>query len=402
MSHPGTTVRSWLPCRRSAGFSAPMMRPRLRSGSRSRPISSCNSTTSCCANGRSRVATTPVRLSGVVTQVRARHEGARFDSDVFLIEDGVLPAQTIEAAEVLTTRVEPEVFVPPTPGHRGAARHGRRTRPGPVLRPHGTQAADRSRPRRRRAVRRTSTSSTGTRGAHVNISGISGVATKTTYATFLLYSLFNSGVLGDDATNTHALDLQRQGRRPLVPRPRQRAARRRAARSVPHPSGSCPGAFKQVDVYAPPRKGDAARGARRRDPPAGRAQLLLDARGVHRGRPAAVRVRRRRRRPSAVHDGRAQRVRRAAPQRRARPTTARGRSTAARCCARTASSSTSSSTRSATNSTRAEWAGTATGLGTVNAFVRRLLSSQRSLDRLVRADVARAQRSIASRPTARR
>src|SRR5262249_46427412 len=57
-----------------------------------------------------------VRMSGVVTQVRARHEGARFDSDVFLIEEGVLPAQPVEAAEVVTTRVEPEVFVPPTPG----------------------------------------------------------------------------------------------------------------------------------------------------------------------------------------------------------------------------------------------------------------------------------------------
>ena len=34
-----------------------------------------------------------VRLSGVVTQVRARQEGARFDSDVFLIADGVLPAR---------------------------------------------------------------------------------------------------------------------------------------------------------------------------------------------------------------------------------------------------------------------------------------------------------------------
>ena len=45
----------------------------------------------------------------------------------------------------------------------------------------------------------------GTRGAHINISGISGVATKTTYATFLLYSLFTSGVLGAEATNTKAL-----------------------------------------------------------------------------------------------------------------------------------------------------------------------------------------------------
>jgi hypothetical protein len=44
---------------------------------------------------------------------------------------------------------------------------------------------------------------------------------------------------------------------------------------------------------------------------------------------------------------------------------------------------------------RREWAGAATGMGTVNAFVRRLLSSQRALDRLVRADVPeRAQHRI--------
>ena len=57
-----------------------------------------------------------VTVSGVVSQIRARHEGARFDSDVFLVEDGILPAQTSEVAEVLTTRVEPEIFVPPLPG----------------------------------------------------------------------------------------------------------------------------------------------------------------------------------------------------------------------------------------------------------------------------------------------
>ena len=57
-----------------------------------------------------------VRMYGVVSQVRARHEGARFDSDVFLIEDGVLPAEVSEAAKVQTTRFEPELFVPPRPG----------------------------------------------------------------------------------------------------------------------------------------------------------------------------------------------------------------------------------------------------------------------------------------------
>ena len=58
----------------------------------------------------------PVLTSGIVTQVRARHEGASFGSDVFLISDGVLPARVQEIAEVSTTRVEPEVYVPPSPG----------------------------------------------------------------------------------------------------------------------------------------------------------------------------------------------------------------------------------------------------------------------------------------------
>src|SRR5262245_52869916 len=57
-----------------------------------------------------------VSMYGVVTQVRARHEGARFDSDVFLIAGGVLPADVSEAALVQATRFEPEVFVPPLPG----------------------------------------------------------------------------------------------------------------------------------------------------------------------------------------------------------------------------------------------------------------------------------------------
>ena len=57
-----------------------------------------------------------VRVYGVVSQVRARHDGLRFDSDVFLVADGVLPADVSEAAQVQSTRFEPEVFVPPRPG----------------------------------------------------------------------------------------------------------------------------------------------------------------------------------------------------------------------------------------------------------------------------------------------
>lgn len=58
----------------------------------------------------------PVMTCGIVTQVVARHEGASFDSDVFLISEGVLPAEMQETAEISTTRVEPECYVPPRPG----------------------------------------------------------------------------------------------------------------------------------------------------------------------------------------------------------------------------------------------------------------------------------------------
>src|SRR5215469_15795761 len=58
----------------------------------------------------------PVQVSGVVTNVEAVHEGARFASDVFLIRQGALPAEIAEVAQVSVTRVEPEVYVPPMPG----------------------------------------------------------------------------------------------------------------------------------------------------------------------------------------------------------------------------------------------------------------------------------------------
>ena len=75
----------------------------------------------------------PVLTSGIVTQVRARHEGASFGSDVFLISDGVLPARIQEIAEVSTTRVEPEIYVPPRPGEVVRRATGAGERSGSVL-----------------------------------------------------------------------------------------------------------------------------------------------------------------------------------------------------------------------------------------------------------------------------
>jgi DNA helicase HerA-like ATPase len=152
----------------------------------------------------------PVVTSGVVTQVRARHEGASFGSDVFLIADGVLPAHVQEIAEITTTRVEPEVYVPPLPGAE-------------VRRATGTERdqalyfdrMERTVPvglgRDGDPVYVNVDFLDGTRGGHVSISGVSGVATKTSFALFLLYALFRSGVLGRRSVNAKALVFSVKG-----------------------------------------------------------------------------------------------------------------------------------------------------------------------------------------------
>ncbi len=152
----------------------------------------------------------PVLTSGVVTQVRARYEGASFASDAFLISDGVLPAQVQEIAEVATTRVDPECYVPPRPGE-------------PVRRATGAERAqalyfDRMHSKVAVGCGRDGEPIylnleflDGTRGGHVSISGVSGVATKTSFALFLLHSIFRGGALGNKAVNAKALVFSVKG-----------------------------------------------------------------------------------------------------------------------------------------------------------------------------------------------
>ncbi|HEY7072893.1 MAG TPA: ATP-binding protein, partial [Acidimicrobiales bacterium] len=151
-----------------------------------------------------------LRISGIVSQVRATHEGARLDSDVFLVADGVLPAQVSEAAQVLATRFEPEVFVPPLPGEEVRKAAGAE-RDDALLFSEMRQKLPAGLSRDDEPFYLNLEFLDGTRGAHVNISGVSGVATKTSYATFLLYSLFHSGVLGTEAANTKALIFNVKG-----------------------------------------------------------------------------------------------------------------------------------------------------------------------------------------------
>src|SRR4029077_4199078 len=55
-----------------------------------------------------------LRIAGIVQDVRARHEGAAYENDVFRLHS--TPVETAVAAQVVATRFEPEIFVPPMPG----------------------------------------------------------------------------------------------------------------------------------------------------------------------------------------------------------------------------------------------------------------------------------------------
>jgi uncharacterized protein len=325
----------------------------------------------------------PVRIYGVVSQVRARHEGARFDSDVFLIEDGVLPAEVSEAATVLATRFEPEVFVPPLPGQ--AVRKATGTDRDEALffdRMAGRLPAGLSRDGQPVFVDLDFLD--GTRGAHVNISGVSGVATKTTYATFLLHSLFTSGVL-PAAHNAKALVFNVKGE-DLLFLDHDNAKLDDDQRARYDALGLPAEAFRSVEFWAPPRRGTASAaadtGARSvgvtsfawsleefcRD---GLLPFLFADAGDDRQQYTMV-----------VHNVTAQLQRSAVP-------VGDG--------AVSIDGESARSFRELIDLIRArvedeltapEWAGRAVGIGTVNAFVRRLYGVQRHLEHLIRGDLS--------------
>ena len=198
-----------------------------------------------------------VRLYGIVDLVRARHEGAKFDSDVFLVEQGVLPAIVSQAAHVKVTRVEPEIFVPPLPGREVRRAEGARRDEALFF-----DGMERRLPiglsRDGEPVFANLDFLDGSRGAHVSISGISGVATKTSYATFLLHSLFTSGALGGVAANTHALVFNVKGEDLLFldqENGRLSADDRASYKKMGLPAEP----FASVQILAPVRKGSAER-----------------------------------------------------------------------------------------------------------------------------------------------
>ncbi|MGB7860643.1 MAG: ATP-binding protein [Acidimicrobiia bacterium] len=322
-----------------------------------------------------------VRMYGTVGQVIARHEGARFDSDVFLIEEGILPAEVSEAAQVTATRFEPEVFVPPRPGQ-------------PVRVAEGDER-DRAlffdRMERRFAAGLTRNGEplwvnfeflNGERGAHVNISGISGVATKTSYATFLLHALFTSGVLGTASVNTKALIFNVKGEDLLhLDRVNSRLDDEQRRRYTELGLPSTP--FESVGIFAPPRIDDQRATA----DVASRSDVTSFFWTVHEFctddlLPFLF---------ADAEDDRAQYttvVYNVMAQLRFAEGTETGAAVIDGVKVKTFRELADLVTeRVQSDEHRVRWAGPAIGTGTINAFVRRLQASVRHVGRLVRSDV---------------
>jgi len=326
----------------------------------------------------------PVQIAGIVSQVTAVHEGASFGSDVFLIADGLLPAEPFEAAEVMTTRIEPEWFVPPAPGApvRRAAEAER----------FAALSFDRMEHRLPIGLGRDGEAVfanfefvDGTRGAHVNISGISGVATKTSYAMFLLHSVFSSGVLGAEAANTKALVFNVKGEDLLFgdqPNRRLDARARDAYRRLELPAAP----FASFGIFAPPDPAD----------PTGAPNVRSRATGVHAfwwtieefcteellPFVFADAEDERQQYTMIVHNVTARLRRDGAPHGHDGAWVVEG------AVLRTYEQLVEFVVDRVTDDASApQWAGRAVGAGTVNAFVRRLESSVRRLRALIRADL---------------
>lgn len=325
----------------------------------------------------------PVTIAGVVTAVRARHEGAQFDSDVFAIADGMLPAEVQEAAEITTTRVDPEVYVPPSPGaavhratgdDRAAALHfDRMDRRIPI----GTG-------RDGAPVYLNADFLDGTRGAHVSISGVSGVATKTSFASFLLYSAFHSGALGGDGVNARALVFNVKGEDlNFLDHPNSRLDEETTAAYTR--LGLPAGPFADVHIHAPPRLGD----------PNGTPDVSSRTAGVDAFYWTLAELCQQRLLPYVFADADDERQQytmvvhavTAQLARLAEPLESGGVALGGVRLSSYSELVDYLVDQLADEQARATWAGSAFGLGTVNAFTRRLLASKRDLGRLIRGDL---------------
>jgi DNA helicase HerA-like ATPase len=336
----------------------------------------------------------PVSTAGVVTEVRARHEGATYGSDVFLIAEGVLPAQVQEIAEVTTTRVDPEVYVPPRPGSFAFRATGEeRARALYFDQMESKVAAGLGRDGD--PIYLNLEFLDGTRGGHVSISGISGVATKTSFALFLLYSIFTGGAL-KNALNSKALVFSVKGEDLLF---LDHAIRRLDSGDVPElraayaTLGLTAAPFASVGFFAPPIPDDLT----------GRPHVTGRTSGIAAFWWTLAEFCASELLPYVFADAEDERNQytmvihqvAARLRREAVPVGTDGAVTLGGRVLRTYDDLVDFVSAQLTDDeARRDWAGPVTGTGTVNAFLRRLRSSLKPLRSIVRGDLPAAGRRV--------
>ena len=341
----------------------------------------------------------PVQIAGLVTDVEAVHEGARYASDVFLIQQGALPAEVCEVAEVTVTRVEPEIYVPPLPGAAVRRAAGQQRDIALYFDEMGAAKVPVGFGRDGQPVFINFEFLDGTRGAHVSISGVSGIATKTSFATFLLHSVVNCGVLAGEAHNTKALIFSVKGEDLLFldyANSRLTAGQRERYEALRLPAAP----FGNVRVFAPPR----------RDDPAGTPDVTARDRAVSPFYWTLAEFCEQELLPFVFADAEDERAQHTmligqVAARLRRDAIAAGSDGAIRVCGVDPAGDKTIrtfgdlvgllETELGDDSLRGSWVAASTATGSVNAFLRRMRSSVRGLSVIIRGDLGhRGERSI--------
>jgi len=198
----------------------------------------------------SEVGSQKVKYYGIVQEVQKFLEGAQWVYDAYLATQGVIPINIAYVAKVSLTRVEPEIFIPPTPGDPVYIAEGEEFEKAlyydqmKVKIPAGLSRSG-------KVIYLNYHFLDGTEGAHVSISGMSGVATKTSYALFLLYSI----LYHSNERRINAIIFNVKGKDLLWIDKKNKKLSKEDEEAL-RKMGMKPEPFKDVKFYVPPHPGN--------------------------------------------------------------------------------------------------------------------------------------------------
>ncbi|MDW8294375.1 MAG: ATP-binding protein [Aquificaceae bacterium] len=195
----------------------------------------------------SQVGNQTVRYYGIVGEVHKFLEGAEFVYDAHLVSKGVIPVNVAYVAKVNVTRIEPELFAPPSPGdvvYRARGKDFEKALYYDQMKEKIPAGVDRN----GNIVYINYNFINGIEGAHVSISGMSGIATKTSYALFLLYSILEKA---KDRDMVHGIIFNVKGKDLLWLDKKSRVLDKEGEK-IYLDMGLKPEPFKNVMFYVPP------------------------------------------------------------------------------------------------------------------------------------------------------